>query len=96
MFNKVGNLFVYDFKFEIHPKSFMQKNCSFKQMWYLGFCGIKPFHQPSPFLFRTTNLPLHFHSICNMHFVVGFDNIIVNIMTHFTPPNPLHDEHLFV
>jgi hypothetical protein len=34
------------------------------------------------------------HLVPNMHYVIGFDKILVNIRGHFTPSKPLHDEHL--
>jgi hypothetical protein len=58
---------------------FCQYSYNFKQKCVFWLCGIKPFHEPSLFPFQSTNPPFHPHSIPNMHFVVSFDNILVNI-----------------
>jgi len=59
----------------------------------LWVCGIKYFHQSSPFPFQTIYPPFHLHFLPNMHCVVGLNNILINIKTQLMPPNFLHDEH---
>ncbi len=98
MVNKVEHSFIYDFKYEVHliyVQKVFKDSYNFEQMCVLGFCGINLFHQLSPFPFQTTKLPLHSHFVPNVHFVVGLDNTLVNIRSHFMPPNFPLDEDFF-
>jgi hypothetical protein len=58
MVSKMGHLFGYNFKYEVHSTSMQnvcKDSCGSKQN-YVKFFGIKSFHQLSQFLF---NAPLH-------------------------------------
>jgi hypothetical protein len=59
----------------------------------LWVSGIKYFCQSSPFPFQTIYPPFHLHFLPNVHCVVGFDSISINIRAHLMLPNLFHDEH---
>jgi hypothetical protein len=74
MVSKIGHLFAYDFKFEVHLTSMQnvcKDNCGSKQSYVLKFFGMKPFHQLSPFPFQSNNPTLRLHYVhINNHNVV--------------------------
>jgi hypothetical protein len=41
----------------------------------------------SSFPFQSTNAEFDLHFLLSMHFVVGPNNILINIKTYFAPPN---------
>ncbi len=70
-----------------HPcRNFVKIIATLNKIMYLGFVESKIFIDHFYLLFQSTNSPFHSLFVPKMHFVVGFNNIMVNIMVYFTPP----------
>jgi len=56
-----------------------EDNISLENMEFFWFCGIKSFHEASPFSLKSTNSQFHLDFKPYMHFVVSLDGTMVRI-----------------
>ncbi len=56
-----------------------EDNTSLEKMEFFLFCGIKSFHEASPFSLKSTNSPFHLDLKPYMNFNVNLDGTMVRI-----------------
>ncbi len=64
----------------------MQITITLKQCIIPLFCLVKPLHLMPPFMFQSSNAPLHFYFV-----VTSFHYFLLNSNSQLLPPNPIHN-----